>query len=214
MSDMLILFLIIAVALWLHIASNWGYWPMRKCPSGKTHRVVVGTVKNYLGREWCWHKDCMREALQERVHDLEILIDVKSEDLDEANAKVRELQRQNDELTTVAADCRAAAGWGTPNDPMSAQSWAALGDPAEVPTFIRERFQDLQRQVAELEADKAELEADAKRIAFLFSGIRTTSNALVELELRLINGETPSLDAVRSAIDDAMMAALNTETTG
>lgn len=127
---------------------------------------------------------------------------------------VQDLQRQNDELTTVAADCRAAAGWGTPNDPMSVQSWAALGDPAEVPTFIRERFQDLQRQVAELEADKAELEADAKRIAFLFSGIRTTSNALVELELRLINGETPSLDAVRSAIDDAMMAALNTETTG
>ena len=66
---------------------------------------------------------------------------------------VRELQRQNDELTNVVGMCRAAAGWGTDADPMNVQSWAAMGDPAEVPDFIRDQFRELQRQVQEREVE-------------------------------------------------------------
>lgn len=53
-------------------------------------------------------------------------------------------------------------------------------------------------------ADRAkELEADARRLAFAYSGQKTDSNALVELELRFLNGDIPTLDEVRAAIDRA-----------
>jgi hypothetical protein len=39
------------------------FW--RPCPSGLPHRVRWGTVKNWLGNEYCWHGDCMKKNFAE-----------------------------------------------------------------------------------------------------------------------------------------------------
>lgn len=48
------------------------------------------------------------------------------------------------------------------------------------------------------------LSADARRLAFVYGDTKTTSNALIELELRLLSGEKPTIEEVRAAIDQAM----------
>jgi transposase-like protein len=45
--------------------------------------------------------------------------------------------------------------------------------------------------------------ADAERLAFLYSGVRTLSSALIDIELILLNGDVPTIDEVRAAIDAA-----------
>lgn len=55
-------------------------------------------------------------------------------------------------------------------------------------------------------------ERDAERLAFLVGSDTTTSMALVQMELRKLNGDCPTLDEWRTAIDQAI-AALPTEAT-
>lgn len=45
---------------------------------------------------------------------------------------------------------------------------------------------------------------DSKRLLFLYSGTRTTSHALITLEMKLCSGEKISIAEVREAIDDAI----------
>ena len=54
----------------------------------------------------------------------------------------------------------------------------------------------------------AELSKDTERLAFLYGGTKTSSNALVNAELRLLNGETLTLDEARAAIDEAIQMPL------
>jgi chromosome segregation ATPase len=58
-------------------------------------------------------------------------------------------------------------------------------------------------ELARLRAENAELRADAERLAFLYSGVRTLSSALIDIELILLNGDVPTIDEVRAAIDAA-----------
>lgn len=60
---------------------------------------------------------------------------------------------------------------------------------------------------AEIEAlrkQNAKNEDDAARFAYLYSGAKTGSNALIEIEMRLLSGDVPTLDEVRSAVDECM----------
>ena len=43
--------------------------------------------------------------------------------------------------------------------------------------------------------------ADAERLVFAYGRTRTESNALVELEIRMLNDDYPTMEEVRSAID-------------
>jgi len=45
---------------------------------------------------------------------------------------------------------------------------------------------------------------DTVRLAYLYSGTQTSSDALVNAEMKLLNGETVTLEEARAAIDDAM----------
>jgi hypothetical protein len=36
-----------------------------RCPSGMPHRTRWGVVTNYLGKQYCWHQDCMRANFKE-----------------------------------------------------------------------------------------------------------------------------------------------------
>ena len=47
-------------------------------------------------------------------------------------------------------------------------------------------------------------ERDAERFAYLYSGQKTESNALIEIEMRLLSGDVPTLDEVRAAVDECM----------
>ena len=51
-------------------------------------------------------------------------------------------------------------------------------------------------------------ELDTERLAFLYDGTKTGSNALVEAEMRLLNGEALTLCEARAAIDEAMQTPL------
>lgn len=62
------------------------------------------------------------------------------------------------------------------------------------------------RERDELQAEVERLRADAERLEYVYSNTKTTSNSLVTLELRLLNGEQPSMDEVRAAIDAARNA--------
>lgn len=64
-------------------------------------------------------------------------------------------------------------------------------------------LEDLQAEVERLTRERDEARADAERLAFAYSGARTESSALVEIELRLLSGEVPTIEEVRAAIDDA-----------
>jgi hypothetical protein len=35
------------------------------CPSGLPHRTRWGVVTNWLGKRYCWHRDCMRANFKE-----------------------------------------------------------------------------------------------------------------------------------------------------
>lgn len=35
------------------------------CPSGLPHRTRWGLVTNFLGKQYCWHRDCMRANFKE-----------------------------------------------------------------------------------------------------------------------------------------------------
>jgi hypothetical protein len=48
------------------------------------------------------------------------------------------------------------------------------------------------------------LHPDTVRLAYLYNGTQTSSDALVDAEMKLINGETLTLEEARAAIDDAM----------
>ena len=48
---------------------------------------------------------------------------------------------------------------------------------------------------------------DAERLAYVYSRHRTDSNALVELELRILNDDYPTMEEVRAAIDAARKPA-------
>jgi hypothetical protein len=106
---------------------------------------------------------------------------------------VRELQRQNDELTNVVGMCRAAAGWGTDADPMNVQSWAAMGDPADVSVFIKSQFERLQRQAQErdrlLEDAHQELLGNECGSPELHHAIQ---DVLIESEQAALNKEQPN----------------------
>ena len=45
---------------------------------------------------------------------------------------------------------------------------------------------------------------DTVRLAYLYNGTQTSSDALVNAEMKLLNGETLTLEEARAAIDDAM----------
>jgi ABC-type transporter Mla subunit MlaD len=68
--------------------------------------------------------------------------------------------------------------------------------------------------LADRDAEIERLTKDAERLAYIYSGQRTTSDALVNLELRLLHGEAVTMDAVRTAIDDAIAAGSQTELEG
>ena len=74
------------------------------------------------------------------------------------------------------------------------------------------RFADLVRadERAAFKAEVERLKADSDRLAYVYSGAKTDSNALVEIELRLINGDVPTIEEVRIAIDTAIRARGNT----
>jgi len=46
--------------------------------------------------------------------------------------------------------------------------------------------------------------ADSERLKFVYNGKTPATDALLKLELRIINGSCPSIDEVRIAIDEAM----------
>ena len=58
------------------------------------------------------------------------------------------------------------------------------------------------RELVALRAEVERLRADAERFAWYFGGHHTGSGALVDLALRQINGDYPTLDEYRSAIDN------------
>jgi hypothetical protein len=73
-----------------------------------------------------------------------------------------------------------------------------------------EKANDPQRLRAEIEAMRkknAKNEDDAARFAYLYSGTKTGSNALIEIEMRLLSGDVPALDEVRAAVDECMKTA-------
>lgn len=75
-----------------------------------------------------------------------------------------------------------------------------------VPCYTEEDAKALAAIADALEAQEREIEAlrkDAERLEYVYSSNQTTSNALVELEFRLLNGESPSMSEVRAAIDAA-----------
>ena len=51
-------------------------------------------------------------------------------------------------------------------------------------------------------------ELDTERLAFLYGGTKTGSNALVEAEMRRLNGEALTLCEARAAIDEAMQTPM------
>jgi hypothetical protein len=53
----------------------------------------------------------------------------------------------------------------------------------------------------------ADLRKDSERLAYAYSGAHTGSEALVNLEFRLLNADPPTMREVRVAIDDAMAAS-------
>jgi len=55
-----------------------------------------------------------------------------------------------------------------------------------------------------LRAEIVRLRKDSERLAYLYSGTKTGSNALIDIELRLLNGDAVTLDEARNAIDEAM----------
>lgn len=62
--------------------------------------------------------------------------------------------------------------------------------------------------VVALAAEVFVLRKDSARLAFLYDGTKTGSNALVNAELKLLNGQTLTLEEVRAAIDEAMATPL------
>ncbi len=58
---------------------------------------------------------------------------------------------------------------------------------------------------AEIDLKEIEsLKQDRARLEYLYSGRGTHSQALMDAELRLLNGGSLSLNEIREAIDDAM----------
>ena len=53
---------------------------------------------------------------------------------------------------------------------------------------------------------------DTIRLAYLYSKQKTSSNALIKLEMKFFDGKTISLEEIRVAIDDAMANPLKGET--
>lgn len=39
------------------------------CPSGLPHRKRGPTVRDFVGRRWCWHPACKRAAVAAVLHD-------------------------------------------------------------------------------------------------------------------------------------------------
>ncbi len=64
----------------------------------------------------------------------------------------------------------------------------------------------LQREFVRVRDERDAMEKDAERLAYVYSGQKTGSNALVNIELRLINDDVPTIDEVRLAIDAAIAA--------
>lgn len=98
---------------------------------------------------------------------------------------------------------------------MCQQAWNERDDTADSLEYAEAELARLRAELAEWQTMnnslRAELEREAKRLAFLFQAHRTTSNALVEAELRVFNGESLTLDEARTAIDEAMRCTLAQE---
>jgi hypothetical protein len=62
----------------------------------------------------------------------------------------------------------------------------------------------LHAEIGAMRKQNAKNEGDAARFAYLYSGQKTGSNALVEIEMRMLSGDVPTLDEVRSAVDECM----------
>jgi phosphoglycerate dehydrogenase-like enzyme len=71
-------------------------------------------------------------------------------------------------------------------------------------TRVSEEIDTLERASVLIAKENAELRADAERLKFVYKLNATTSNALVEIELKLLNGVEPTIDEVLDAIDEAM----------
>lgn len=65
-------------------------------------------------------------------------------------------------------------------------------------------WQAMKDEIAELRAKVVSLAADAEMFAWIHSKHRTDSNAMVKLELRMLNDDYPTIEEVRIAVADAM----------
>lgn len=72
---------------------------------------------------------------------------------------------------------------------------------------------ELARIDESLRKQNAKNEDDATRFAYLFSGKKTGSGALVGIEIRMLNGDVPTLRDVRAAVDECMKTP-NAKVTG
>jgi len=64
---------------------------------------------------------------------------------------------------------------------------------------IKKAIDDLQSELAQQAPHP-----DTIRLAYLYGGEKTASDALMNAQLRLLNGGTLTLDEARAAIDDAI----------
>ncbi len=78
---------------------------------------------------------------------------------------------------------------------------------ARLRALAEQRHDDL--TTAHEAADALEaMQADVERLAWHFGGAKTDSDAMIQIELRLLNGDVPTLDEVRQALDAAMKAGI------
>ena len=64
--------------------------------------------------------------------------------------------------------------------------------------------QKLRAKMEAMRKQNAKNEDDAARFAYLYSGTKTGSNALIGIEMRMLSGDVPTLDEVRAAVDECM----------
>lgn len=85
---------------------------------------------------------------------------------------------------------------------VDADTWADHGSHWYSPAAVARMIEEARRE----ERDACKLaQVDAARFAYLYSDRKTTSDAMLSIELRMINGgDMPSLNDVRAAVDDCM----------
>ena len=81
--------------------------------------------------------------------------------------------------------------------------FCSLSMPSQDWLDVEPFFDDLEKEQAEPAPHP-----DTVRLAYLYSGKQTKSNLLVDAEMRLLTGESLTLEEARAAIDDAMKSPL------